>query len=725
MRSLVWLLIVSCVLAGAAVAQETAPAAQPVVQAPAPVFEIHGVVKSGAVPLPGVSVTASHTLTGKKVLTSTDVDGSYRLVLPARGKYVVRVELSVFAPQTSEVVLKADAPAQKADFTLVLVSRVPKATEQSAPTEPQLAGVLSNARGTQRLTVTGDESALQSANESGAEIPLAGMPALASSSDAGAQSVGVSGQMGASQDFGMRSLEDLRDRIEEARQNGQPIEFGGGGGFGGPGAFVMGGPGGGGGGGARGIQRFNSNRPHGSIFYNAGNAALDATPYSLTGEPEQKPDYASNRFGFTVGGPLVIPHIYNGANKDFLFLNYTGTRSGTPSVGYANVPTMLERAGNFSQTYYTSGPNKGQLVQLYDPATGAYLGQTIASGSINSASQKLLSYIPAPNQTTPGMPNFLYSATADTVGDNASLRWTHNFNAITPQQRTGNTQARGAGGGGRGGARSGRPRNNLNVGLTYSRNQNDSLRPFPTVGGTVKTEGWNLNAGWNVGNRKFNNTLRVTWNVSKADTTNRNTGVNNVANTLGISGASANPSDWGVPGLSFANYQGLNDVPPSHRLDQTLQFSEALVLPRKKHNLRMGVDYRRLMTDLHSNGNANGTFTFTGFATAQNVGGTAVQGTGYDFADFLLGDAQQTTVQYSPYTFQFRANSYDFFAGDDWRVSGKVTINAGIRYEYIGPYTELQNRLVNLAVTPGFTSAVAAQPGQSAPCPGYCGPTPW
>lgn len=685
-------MLVVCILDAWALAQE-APAPLNASATPA-VFEIHGIVKAGNMPLPGVAVSAAHSLTGKKVLTSTDVDGSYRLVLPSRGKYVVRVELTAFAPQTAEVVLKAEAPSQKNDFALVLLSKAPK-PEDSTQAAQQLAGVMSNARGVQRLGVTGDQSAMESANGSGGDSPLAGMPSMASSADAGTQSVAVAGQMGASQDFGMRSLEDLRDRIEDMRANGQITEMGGGpggGGFGGPGGFgggpgggpgtfVMGGPGGMGG--QRGLQRFNSNRPHGSLYYSAGNSVLDAAPYALNGDNAGKPDYGSNRFGASLGGPLVIPHLFNGGNKNFFFLNYTGTRASTPFVAYSQVPTLAERSGDFS----------GVPIQLHGPGT---FGNQVTK--INDAALALLNYIPEPNQT--GQQNFRFASSADTSSDNLSARFVHNFGAASSQRAGGAPPPGGGGfGGPGGGGRGGRAHNNLNFGFNYSRNNSDLLTAFPTVGGTTKSEGWNVNGGWSLGKRRFNNTVRVSWNALRLSTGNRNTGVTNVAGQLGITGASTNSSDWGVPGLTFANFTGLSDVAAQNRKDQTLQFSEQLMLLRGKHTVRMGADYRRLFTDTHSNSNPNGTFTFTGFAT------------GYDFADFLLGYAQQTAIQYSPYTFQFRANSWDAFVVDDWRVLPNVTINAGLRYEYQGPYTELHNRLVNLDVAPNFTAADAVLPG--------------
>jgi outer membrane receptor protein involved in Fe transport len=134
-----------------------------------------------------------------------------------------------------------------------------------------------------------------------------------------------------------------------------------------------------------------------------------------------------------------------------------------------------------------------------------------------------------------------------------------------------------------------------------------------------------------------------------------------------------------------------------------------------KHNWRFGGDYRRILQSFHSARNAAGTFTFTGFATALYVNGQQQQGTGSDFADFLLGLPQQSSIQFGTNTYNFRANSYDLFAQDDWRIRANLSLNLGIRYEYNGPYAEAKNQIANLDVAPGFTAAVPVEPGQTGP----------
>ena len=699
----------SMVFAQSAIPGAVAPTS-PAAESAHVVFEITGVVKSGATPLPGVTVTAAHSLTGKKVATSTDVDGSFRLLIPNKGKWVLRAELSAFATQTAEVRLDAAAPSQKVELAMTLLSRVPKAEDGAALASAAgaAASILANGTGVERLNLNGDASAiagLGSATNGGGEAPLMGAPSMANSADATNESIAVSGQMGNSQDFGLRNMDELRDRIQEMRSQGRMGEGGGGpmGGMGGGPIFIL--PGGGGG---RGMHGFNVNKPHGAIYYSAGNSALDASPFPLSGSENSKPDYGSNRFGGMVGGPLNIPHLYHGGTKTFFFGGYTGVRNGQPYDVFSHVPTLAERNGDFSQTLYTSGPNAGQPVQLYSPTTGAPLGSNIQS-LISPQAQALLKYIPLPNQ--PGQQNYRFTSTQRSSSDSANFRLTHNFGSSA----AGPGMMRGGGGPGGGGRGGGRPHNNISFGGNYSRTTGDLLRPFAGLNGNSSVEGWNVNGGWSVGNRKISNNLRLTWNENRSNTTNLFAGVTNVASLAGIAGVSSNPLDWGVPTISFANFTGLNDVNPSRRNDQTFSISETVMMPRKKHNIRWGGDWRRLTTSVRSNSTANGAFTFTGFATAARNGGATVPGTGYDLADFLLGYAQQTSLQYSANTFHYLAFAYDGFVQDDWRISSNLTLNLGLRYEYNGPYTETNGQLVNLDIAQGFTAVAPVQPGQSGP----------
>ena len=89
--------------------------------------------------------------------------------------------------------------------------------------------------------------------------------------------------------------------------------------------------------------------------------------------------------------------------------------------------------------------------------------------------------------------------------------------------------------------------------------------------------------------------------------------------------------------------------------------------------------------------------------------------TGYDFADFLLGLPQSTSLQYADLTYEFRGSSWNLYVQDDWRLWGRLTVNLGLRYDYASPYTEANDRLANLDVAPGFIAAAPVLPGTSGP----------
>ncbi len=204
--------------------------------------------------------------------------------------------------------------------------------------------------------------------------------------------------------------------------------------------------------------------------------------------------------------------------------------------------------------------------------------------------------------------------------------------------------------------------------------------------------------------------------------TNLYSGVVDVAGNAGITGISTDPFNWGLPGISFNSFAGFNGPVPSRELDQTYAISDAVVWNRGKHNWRFGGDYRRILQDFRSARNAEGSFVFTGFATAQYLPESTqpVSGTGIDFADFLLGLPQQTSLQSGTSEYQFRANSYDFFAQDDWRIFSKLSLNLGLRYEYIGPYTEVGNQIANMdtSFNPESITAFRVLPGQTGPYSG-------
>jgi len=680
-------------------AQENPPAA------PSASYQITGSVHSGKTPLPGVSLSASNTLTGKKYAAATVSDGTFVLTGLPRGRYVLRAEFMGFAPLTQDVVLNPENPSGKADLELILASRQVETNERSAAAA--IAG-----RGFQSLSIDSSEAASGAGNAGLAvgtgQTPganeLSGLPLNGAGADAPTESVSISGVQGRTQDFGAGGEGDLQDRIQEFRDRAQQLGFGGSGGpGGGGGGFGGGGPGGGGPIAFGRLGRgFNVNQPHGNVYFYDDTSVLDARPFSLNGEALPKADYNQLHFGAYVGGPLNIPKIFNGGNKTFFFAGWSGTRGSTPFDALSTVPTATERSGDFSAL----------TAAIYNPATGQqfqFNGQlnVIDPALITPQAQALLQYIPLPN--LPGTTqNYHQVTSAESNSDSLSLRLVHNFGPVPAQ---GNRPPGGGGRGGGGGGGRGRSQNNLNLGLSWTKTTSNIVGAFPSLDGGTSTQGLNANAGWVYGKGRATNNLRFTYNHNHVSTTNLYSTATDVAALAQIGGVSTNPFDWGIPGINFTSFSGLNDPMPRRELDQTYTISDTVIWSRGKHNWRFGADYRRILQSFHAARNAEGTFTFTGFATAQYVGGVQQPGTGSDLADFLLGLPQQSSEQFGADTYDFRANSFDFFAQDDWRIRANLTLLLGLRYEYQGPFTEANNQIVNLDVAPGFTASAPVEPG--------------
>ena len=682
-----------------AVAQASAPANQG--------GTIHGIVKSGNMPIPGVAVTAVNPQSRQRVVTWTDVDGSYTLQVPEDGSYFVRTQMAAFAPAFTQVTINAANRTAKADLEMFLQSRAPDTRQQFMQQMAAQGG-----RGFQSLSVTpGEGGADPSASAADDPGTSAGIAALGGAATSATESVAVSGSTENSSLAGMSS-EELQQRVQEFRDQqsapgGGGFRGGEGGGFFGGGGFG-GGSGFGGGGFGIGRGRFNINKPHGSLYYSIGDSALNAAGYSLPGTPTSKPNYYQSRFGATVGGPLNIPKIYKGGDKTSYFINYTGNVGENPFDQFATVPTLAERNGDFSATTIASGRNAGALVQIFDPTTGMpFANNVIPANRINSAAAGLLSFIPPPN--LPGDTQNFHRTTSYTSNiDSISVRINHILGAL-PTRRTGGGGDRG--GGGRGGRFSVK---SINFGLSYQTRDSTQLNVFPSIAGKTRVHNLDIPVGYIRSFGKINNILRFDFNQNRSSTQNLYAFNQNIAGNLGINGVSQNPFDWGLPSLSFSNFNGVQDVTPSQTKNQTLSLSDFMIWSHGKHTLRWGGDYRAIQLNIRTDRNARGTFTFSGFNTAQfntPKGLVPAPNTGFDFADFLLGLPQQTSAQFGTNNYDFHGNSWDMFLQDEWRATSNLSLNLGLRYEYVSPYTEAHNQIANLIFTPGLTTVLPVLPG--------------
>ena len=673
-----------------------------------------GVVKFGGQPLPGATVIVSQG--DRRTLTTTDEEGRYEFPGLAPGTYTVEVRMFGFQPAHRQVPMGAASPA--AEWSLELLPRSASTAQQ-----PQ-----SGPRNRAPEQADGFRNVAEERNET-SEPPVAPAPqnAMENSNEAFLVNGTLSNGLQNSQnDFGLRSpflgLAGAPDGVPgldggpvppgvSAQQSGPPAgpggRFGGGpGGFGGGGfGGGRGGFGGGGLGGRRGPggppgrnrpggngtffgNRANRGRQgiNGQASFSLNNSALDARPFSLTGQDIPQAAFAQSRFSVLVGGPLRIPKLLEKDTNTFFFISYFATRARNPYKNVATVPSTAERSGDFSQSF-AGGP-----ATIFDPLNPGtpFSGGLIPASRIDSAARGLLSYIPVPNQ--PGLVQnyqILNSYPQDT--DNLGVRLNQNLSRTD--------------------------RLALNMNLQRRSGEQEQLFGFrdDTSGTGINA---NLSYTKNLGARSLN-VVAFNFNRNRNDTLPYFAYQTDVAAELGIKGTSSDPINYGPPNLSFTNFGGLADASPVLSHIQSTGVNENFSTVKGTHNLSGGISYRRQQFNVQTDSNARGTFTFTGLATsAFDAAGNPIPSTGFDFADFLLGLPQSSSVRFGDTSTYFRGNQYGVFGQDDWRIRSNLTLNYGLRWEYFSPLAEKYGHIANLDVAPGFTAVSVVTPDVAGPYSG-------
>jgi hypothetical protein len=319
------------------------------------------------------------------------------------------------------------------------------------------------------------------------------------------------------------------------------------------------------------------------------------------------------------------------------------------------MPDALEREATFSHP-------------ILDPATGLpFPGNQIPANRISPQAHALLNLYPLPNFTSNAGYNYQVPLISPTHQDALQSRFNKGI---------GNRDQLYGG-----------------LALASTRTNNPSAFEFLDISDTL---GLNTTLNWS---HRFNQhaLLNVGYQFSRFSMLVRPYFQNreNVSGIAGISGNDQDPLDWGPPSLVFTSgIAGLTDSDSAFNRNQTSGESASMFWNRGGHNFQFGGDLRRQEFNYLSQQNPRGTFTFTGAATRS------------DFADFLLGIPDASSIAFGNADKYFRESVYDGYFTDDWRISPEFSVNAGIRWEYGAPVTELYNRMANLDVAPSF-SAVA------------------
>ena len=651
----------------------------------------------GHVPAPSARVALIDVRTRQRKLTWTDETGAYRFTNVSPGMYVLFVSLIGFRPNIIRPFAVQGGGKQNMDVSLQLA--LPGEQPRMAGAwrrNPAAGGMPTGGKGLPMAVGTGGIAGMGALeNSGGSSNGNAGLrfsQGAAAGAETGGETTGnPSLQLSASADNSFLltgnvvkvpapSRLNWKDRrmMMRSQQSGQTAP-----GFGGQNGhyenmiFFFGAG-----------HRPHVNRLRGMMFDTYTNSALDARPYPLNvPESPQIPSY-SERAGISLGGPLVIPKIYNGLNKTSFFVHYMLVRSKSPFDSFATVPTAAERLGDFSNTVIPSGPLAGTTPTIYQPFTGTpFPGNQIPETSFSPAAKALLAYIPLPN--LPGqVQNFHLQESLPAAQDVIMGRIGQQFSG----------------------------KDNLSVFYFLSSLRTNSVSSFPELTSHTSTLGQNLNVlESHTLDPHTVNILTVNFNRQRISVLNPFAFTQNIAGDLGIQGVSQNPMDWGIPLINFTNFTSLNDTIPSLTRNQTLRFSDFAIVTRGNHNLHLGGEIRFIQVNTLTDPGARGSFTFSGYTTsAFSSQGVPVNGTGFDFADFLLGLPQTTSARFGSSANYLRSRAYDAFADDDWRFNQHFTFDLGLRYEYFAPFTEKYGHLSDLALGQDYSTVgvvTAQNPG--------------
>jgi Carboxypeptidase regulatory-like domain/TonB dependent receptor len=397
---------------------------------------------------------------------------------------------------------------------------------------------------------------------------------------------------------------------------------------------------------------------HGSVYEFLRNDAMDAINAFSVKDPvtgRYKPVLRYNQFGAGIGGPVWIPHVIDGRNKLFFFGAYEGTRSHTLSSGLGIFPTAAELSGDFSADATT----------IYDPSTGLpFPGNKITT--INPQAQALIAagLFPAPNTTAlPGLNVVRTLSTPDDI-DQYMIRVDAHLG----------------------------PKNSLFA--RYSQSNEDSASPnvAPLGGTTQQQAGKNIAGDYtHIFTSNLINDLR--FGLNRPITHQQQDGANtdNVASIF--TGVETDPATWGAPYTALNGYSvaGGNTNGPLNYFTTDIKLSDMVTWIHGPHTVQAGVDVGKLRFKEVNSYLGRGLLFFLGYYSANPA--NPFDGSGSSVADFLLGDSYEALVYQGNYTGWYNSWGEGGFVQDNWKLSKKLTLNLGVRYDYQAPLKEEQNRV--------------------------------
>ncbi len=441
------------------------------------------------------------------------------------------------------------------------------------------------------------------------------------------------------------------------------------------------------------ITKSGTNEIHGELHESMINAALDASTFFQNASGGAKPEYQDNRYGAALGGPVYIPKLYNGKNKTFFFAGWEGNQWGKPTANIGTVPTDAEKAGNFSSLLAL-----GSQYQIYDPASTQaaangrfsrtpFAGNIIPANRLDPVAKAIQSYYAAPNTvgTSAGQNNYTRN-TKDTFDYNVFIaRVDHAFS----------------------------DKNRAFARLSYDRYlETDSAFSNNIAGGLDLTR---INRGGVVDDVIVLNpttVLDLRYGLTQEETPENRPSKGMDLSKLGFSQnllSLLNPATQTFPqvylntkaptgrctGACTGTFSGFGNYNSG---DGTLtgiihDWAATVTKLHGKHTIRAGGDFRLYRSFGFFGGfDVSPQLTFLPTYTNGPLDNSAVAPIGQEYASFLLGiPSGQMTRSAS---FASQNTYYAAFVQDDWKLTPKLTVNLGLRYEYESPMSERFDRAV-------------------------------
>lgn len=443
--------------------------------------------------------------------------------------------------------------------------------------------------------------------------------------------------------------------------------------------------------------RSGTNAIHGSVLDFWQNRELNATDYFLNSTGRSNPPLNQHNYGATIGGPVVLPKLYNGRNRTFWFFNYEGFRQRISSAATGLFPSRAQLEGNLaddstgtgifprSSSLCQANPSSRKCADVIDPFTGSpFPGNVIPANRIDAITKIAHQFIPTPNVgvalNSPAFPTF------NTVGTPSQINDWDQYNARVDHQLS--------------------TRDSLFGSFSYSNEDRDikNLVPFRGEGFPLRnrlvTMTWNRTLNPSILNEfRFGFNRSVTYRLSETSFTQ-----DYARDLFNLKNIATEPIVFGVPQFTVSGFTTVGSISQAiGATDENLQFTDNLSVIRGKHNMRTGFQISRQAYFQVTNFNGNPSFTFDGrYSGLQTTAGVGL-------ADFLLGVPASAGGAIGDGAQDMRTTYYGAYIQDDWRILPTFSINIGIRYEFARSPVEINNH--SLFFSPELRRVVLAGQG--------------